>query len=358
MQENKMLDDIAERLNAKTIHEVRRIARAVGARAESSQKSSIMQAVLAVAQGTVQPRPPSKRGAPPKSEETDEKLVADIKTCNRFYSALKAEGKDEKQFMSVSDSEYGRKFASLTHVYPEKRISISGCGENVGLRIIDFFVPLVLGQRVLVTGDNNSGKTELIKNIARGIYLNKKDIKVVILLVNARPEEVTDFNRCLSGCEFFCTTFDMPADVHASTAMRALGYAKTQVETGGDVVLLSDGLFCPYIPDEIKRQYLYCACNAEEGGSLTLVCAISRNADGYGDYASTAGSEIVLSKDLSAARVFPAIDVKKSYLSRENVILTADEIRAAKAIRDKYSAEEIVNIFKSTETNEEIIKKY
>lgn len=358
MQENKMLEDIAERLNAKTIHDVRRIARAVGAHSESSQKSSIIKAILAVAQGIVPPQPPSKRGAPPKSEETDERLVADIKTCNLYCSALKSGEGNEKQVVSVNDSGFGRKFSELTHIYPEKRIRLSSDGAQTDLRIIDFFVPLVLGQRVLVSSDSNSGKTELVKNIARGICANNPDIKVVVLLLNSRPEEVTDFKRSIENAEFFCTTFDMPSAAHASAAMRAFDYAKRQVEQCGDVIILADGLFCSYIPVENVKQFLYCACNAEEGGSLTLVCTLNKNLVNFGDYAATASSEIALSKELSGARIYPAIDVKKSYLGREHLIFTSDELKTTNSMREKYSAEEIINIFKTTETNEEVTEKY
>lgn len=358
MQENKMLNDIQERLNAKTIHEVRRIARAVGAHSESSQKSSIMQAILAVAQGIVLPQPPSKRGAPPKSEETDERLVADIKICCEYCLALKSGEQGERQFLTVNDSGYGRRFSELTHVYPEKRISLSSERGQTDLRIIDLFVPVVLGQRVLISSDSNSGKTELIKSIAQGICRVYGDIKVIVLLLNARPEEVTDFKRTIKGAELFCSAFDVPAQNQVTNALRAFDCAKKYVENGYDAVVLADGLFSGYIGAEQVKQMLYCACNAEEGGSLTVVAALPKNTANFGDYSATASSEIVLSSELSRARIYPAIDVKKSYMGRESVHLTADELKVTNALRAKYSAEEIINIFKNTESNEEILLKY
>ena len=345
--------DIKNRLNAKTIHEVRMIARAVGAHSESSQKSSVIEAIMAVAENRLEPQPPSKRGAPPKSDNADLSIVADIKSCREFFMQL--DNNSEEQNLSVADSGADRKFSSLTHIYPDKLLTLDGSTEA---RIADFFAPLVLGQRVFVTGGGKSGKTTCIKSVARAICADYHDIECIFLMLNARPEEVTHFERSFTGAEFFAATFDMPEAKQSSEAMLAFESAKQKVEEGLNAIIFVDGLFDGYISLDAIKKFLFCACNAEEGGSLTIIATLPENYSGISNILNTASSIIALSDELSKQRIFPAIDAKRCYLDREGALRSEDEISAVRNICKKFSAEQIIELFKTTNNNEEIIEKY
>lgn len=264
-----------------------------------------------------------------------------------------------------------RHFSDLTHTYPRTKINLAHGKDSVSCRIIDLFAPLALGQRAVICAPKKSGKSALIKQIASGISLNYPQIKVVVILVDERPEEVTDFKRSLNGAQLFCTTFDMPRESHISAARLGMEYAKRQTEEGKDVIVLFDGItrFSRAYGtadgqafDELKK-LLFCACNAEEGGSLTIVSTLSDELANpadcavYNEFSPLANMVITLSAELAARRVFPAIDVKASYADREDALLSAEELSAANNLRAGDS-ESILKIFKETSDNGEIISRY
>ena len=451
MAESKILTDITERIEKLNIFELRQVARAVGVhRPADGKKSRVIEAVLQIAQGICAPEPQSLRGAPPKSQQYDEQLVADIKTCREYYLALKGGEQVEEPLLStVSDSVYEkvessakpcggildlsgkyaflrvngvtatqnsdifvhesfinryalrqgdkvcgtcmrksenecaglvevlsvngnkpedtanrRRFSQLTHIYPATTVKTAVQNGDTACRIIDLFSPLALGQRAFISAPSRSGKTTLIKQIATGISRNYPKIKVVLLLLNARPEEITDFKRSLQGCELFYTTFDMPAESHALSAELAVEYAKRQTELGNDVILLFDGItrltrsfgLQGKAVEQINK-ILYCACNAEEGGSLTVISTLASDDALYNEFIGLANMVITLSPELSARRLFPAIDAKSCYADGDERLLSNDELNAAAALRE-LPAEEIIKLFKQFETNEEIILKY
>lgn len=451
MAESKILTDIKQRIEKLNIFELRQVARAVGVhRPADGKKSRVTEAILQIAQGICAPEPQSLRGAPPKSQQYDEQLVADIKTCREYYLALNGgETVDEPQLMTVSDSVYEqiegnaqtfcgildisgkyaflransvtaatnsdvfvhesfisryalrqgdfvcgkcmrkseyeaaglvelisvngknpgaaserRNFSALTHIYPEITVKTAAVSSDIACRIIDFFSPVALGQRAFISAPPRSGKTTVIKQIATGISRNYQQIKVILLLLNARPEEITDFKRALPDCELLYTTFDMPAEKHALTAELAMEYAKRQTEIGKNVVVLFDGitrLTRSYSllskAEEAINKLLYCACNAEEGGSLTVISTIATDDPLYDSFISLANMVIALSPELSAKRIFPAIDARLSYADGDERLLNNDELNAAATLRE-LPAEEIVKLFRQTKTNEEIILKY
>ncbi|MBD5632200.1 MAG: hypothetical protein HDP34_03105 [Clostridia bacterium] len=438
MREERILEDIKSRLEKLNIYELRQVARAVGVhRPADGKKSRVTEAILEIAQNVTAPEPPSLRGAPPKSQQFDEQLVADIKTCREYYIALGGQPQDgEKQVLKVCDSgaetyndvvlsgvldlngkyyflrtnktlsspendvfvhesflnryslregdtveglcrrrnseeAYGlmsvtsvngkpvqnasnrRRFSELTPVYPSFNVKTAANGEDTACRIIDLFAPLALGQRAVICAPAKAGKTSLIKSIGAGISLNYPQIKVVFLLVDARPEEVTDFKRSYKSAQLFYSTFDMSGDMHLKTARLCMEYCKRLCEEGEDVFLLFDGRASSNVATEEINRLLCCACNAEEGGSVTVVSTLADER-----YVSLANMCVTLSPELAAKRIFPAIDIKSSYADREESLLSADEISAAANLRAHLSSEEIIKLFKQIKDSGEIVLKY
>ena len=196
-----------------------------------------------------------------------------------------------------------RDFTALTHIYPEKRLVLSGSCD-ISLSIIDLLAPVELGERGFVCAPANCGKTYLLKAVAHGICANYRDLEVIILTLGARPEEITEFRKSGDNFRLFYTSFDRSDEEHLSVANVAFDYAKRLVELRKDVVILADGLY-ESLPAEAVKNYLYCALNAEEGGSLTVIAATPQGLDGSG----AANMVLNLSSALKAQRVFPAIDI-------------------------------------------------
>ena len=429
MRSEEMLKDVEERLDGMTIYEVRQIAREVKAHMTSGQKGVIIEAILSIARGEEDFAPVSKRGAPPKSDKYDERLVADILACREYFLALNG-GADNGSTMSIHDSAYeygvlsekeycgcldkdgqnyflhaeelvfvselfvtryalrlgdvvcckGRKknaadlvgafeiltvngvsveqplkrksFSSLTHLYPTERVCLA-YGDDISLRMTDLFAPVALGQRGVISAPANSGKTTLIKSIAHGICANYRDFEVIILTLGARPEEITEFTKFSDKITYFYTSFDKADEEHISRANLAFEYAKRRVELNKNAIILVDGLY-ENIPSELIKNYLFCAINAEEGGSLTVIAAMPQEFN----YGGVANMVISVSPVLAAERTFPAIDVLKSYSGREEALLSEDERLLSVALRSKLShgatAGEIINLFKKTKNNAEL----
>ncbi len=427
MQSVEMLENIEARLDNMTIYEVRQIAREVKAHVTSGQKGIIIDAILSIARAEVEFAPVSRRGAPPKSDRYDEKLVSDILELREYFVALKKSGRSELN-MSVNDSAYeytllsekeycgyldtdgqnyflygeewvfiselfvtryslrlgdkicckGRRknsadmvgayeiltvngvsvqdvgirkdFSALTHLYPATRVRLSG---DVSLRIIDLFAPLALGQRGVISAPANSGKTTIIKLIAHGICANYRDFEVIILTLGARPEEITDFTKSSDDITYFYTTFDKSEEEHIFRANLAFEYAKRRVELNKNAIILAEGLY-ENLPAEYIKNYLFCAINAEEGGSLTVIAAMPQEFN----YAGVANTVLSLSPILAAERIFPAIDILKSYSAREESLLSDEERQLSVALRSKLNrgvaAEEIIELFNETANNAEI----
>lgn len=257
-----------------------------------------------------------------------------------------------------------RHFSRLTHIYPATTVKTSIESGDTACRMIDVFSPVALGQRAFISAPFRSGKTTLIKQIAAGISRNYPKIKVILLLLNARPEEVTDFKRLLPDCVLLYTTFDMPAESHALATELAFEYAKRQTELGNDTMVFFDGItrlsrsFASQgkAAEEINK-LLYCACNAEEGGSLTVISTLATDDALYNEFIGLANMVIALSPELSARRIFPAIDARHSFADGDERLLSSEELTAAAHLRE-LPAEEIIKIFRQTKSNEEIILNY
>lgn len=277
-----------------------------------------------------------------------------------LVTVLKVNGKD------VEEAANRPCFSKLTPIYPETNVKTAHGNDSIACRIIDMFAPLGLGQRAVISAPLKSEKSQLLKELAVGISQNCPQIKLIVTLIDERPEEITDFKRVLGNAELFYTTFDMPAERHVQTAHLAIEYAKRRVEYGEDVIVLFDGLtrlIHAYTGGnaikEIKK-LLYCACNTLEGGTLTLISTISNDVkdEAYHEFLSTANMAITLSRSLAQSRVFPAINIKATGADREEILLSEDELKAANYLCARFSSEEIIDLFKQTSDNGEIVSRF
>lgn len=265
--------------------------------------------------------------------------------------------------VNFSDPEHSRRravFGQLTPIFPNVRINMENSPGDWATRLVDMFAPIGLGQRALIVSPPKAGKTTLIKRIARAIATNYPDIILMALLIDERPEEVTDISRSVDG-EVIASTFDRPADEHIRVANLALEKAKRLVEAKRDVVILLDsitrlarasnltvppsgrtlsggldpsGLYFP-------KRFFGAARNFEEGGSLTIVGTAltdtgSRMDDViYEEFKGTGNMELHLSRKLAEQRIFPAIDITRSGTRREELLIPEDELARLWVLRKR-----------------------
>ena len=280
----------------------------------------------------------------------------------------------------------GLPFESLTPCYPDKRITLEREGGNLTDRVIDLFSPIGFGQRALIVSPPKAGKTTMLKGIAGAVRHNYPEALVVVLLVDERPEEVTDIMRSVDGAEVIYSTFDKGDVHHTHIASLTLEYAKRQVEAGRDVVLLLDSItrltrahnalsnsgrtlsggLDPQALVEPKR-FFGAARNIENGGSLTIIATALVDTGSklddiiYEEFKSTGNMEIVLSRKLAERRVFPAIDIRSSGARKEELLLNENELDCAAVIRGQLagnlSEEELYSTMKKTGGNAEFCTK-
>ena len=277
-------------------------------------------------------------------------------------------------------------FESLTPCYPDRRITLERAGGTLTDRVIDLFSPIGFGQRALLVSPPKAGKTTMLKEVASAIRHNHPDVLVIVLLVDERPEEVTDISRSVDGAEVVYSTFDKGDTHHTHVASLTLEYAKRQVEAGRDVVILLDSItrlarahnalsnsgrtlsggLDPQALVEPKK-FFGAARNIENGGSLTIIATAivdtgSRLDDViYEEFKSTGNMEVVLSRSLAERRIFPAIDIKASGARKEELLLSENELNAAAKIRGllgkNLTEEELFKAIDGTATNEEFCSK-
>ena len=265
--------------------------------------------------------------------------------------------------VNFSDPEVSRRravFGQLTPIFPNVRINLETGPGDWATRLVDMFAPIGMGQRALIVSPPKAGKTTLIKRIARAISANYPDIILMALLIDERPEEVTDISRSVDG-EVIASTFDRPADEPIRVANLALETAKRLVEATRDVVILLDsitrlarasnltvppsgrtlsggldpsGLYFP-------KRFFGAARNFEEGGSLTIIGTAltdtgSRMDDViYEEFKGTGNMELHLSRKLAEQRIFPAIDITRSGTRREELLLPEDELTRLWVLRKR-----------------------
>ena len=294
------------------------------------------------------------------------------------------------EVVNYSDPEEARKrphFEKLTPIFPDERLVLETKRSELTTRVIDLFSPIGKGQRALIVSPPKAGKTTVLKNIANAVTTNQSDVILMVLLVDERPEEVTDMARSVDG-EVIASTFDRPAEEHMRVAHLALEKAKRLVEVGRDVVLLLDSitrlarasnLVVPpsgktlsggmdpaalYFP----KRFFGAARNIEEGGSLTIIGTALVDTGSrmdeviYEEFKGTGNMEVHLSRKLSEQRIFPAIDITRSGTRREEMLMDPDELQRIWTLRRRITnvdEAEVLNLIlgklRSTATNSEFL---
>ena len=317
-----------------------------------------------------------------------------------FVEGLSREKKDKEKFNAliyvnrvngdtVENLRNRPDFENLTPIYPTERLTLERDSNNVSMRIMDLISPVGKGQRGLIVASPKTGKTTLLKNIANSIRKNYPDIHVIVLLIDERPEEVTDMKRSVLGADVVASTFDEMPQNHIRVAEIVIERAKRLVEHKKDVVILVDSITrlsraynvtSPYSGKTLSggldplalngpKRFFGAARNIEEGGSLTILATAlietgSRMDDViFEEFKGTGNMEIKLDRNLSEQRVFPAIDLNKSGTRKDELLLTKEELSAINKIRkqlnsqeNKDIADQIIKMIKNTKTNKEFVK--
>ncbi len=284
-----------------------------------------------------------------------------------------------------------KSFDSLIPIYPTEKLKLENMPKEYSTRIIDIVAPIGKGQRGMIVAQPKAGKTTLLKQIANGILKNNKEVKLMVLLIDERPEEVTDIERSIDA-EVIHSTFDEAPEHHIKVAKMVLERAKRLVEHNEDVVILLDSITrltrannltvdpsgrtlsggldpaCLHFP----KKFFGAARNIENGGSLTILATAlldtgSRMDDIiFEEFKGTGNMEIHLDRKLSERRIFPAIDIYKSGTRREDLLLSKKEQECSTCIRRLMSqnssastniemVEKILNILTKTKTNDEFV---
>jgi transcription termination factor Rho len=277
-----------------------------------------------------------------------EGLIRPPKESERFFAMLQVQKVND---MDV-DGIYNRPFFdNLTPLHPNKRFTLELDKNSLTQRIIDLMAPIGRGQRALIVAPPKTGKTMMMQAVANSITENYKEAKLMVLLIDERPEEVTDMSRTVKG-EVIASTFDEAPDRHVQVAEMVLERAKRLVEQGIDVVILLDSItrlaraYNTVTPSSGRvltggleatslqrpKKFLGAARNMEEGGSLTIIATALVETGSrmdeviFEEFKGTGNSEICLDRKLSDRRIFPAIDLNRSSTRKEDLLLTEDEL--------------------------------
>ena len=271
------------------------------------------------------------------------------KEGERYFALLKVEAVNGE---NPEESKVKANFDNLTPIYPNQRLVLETNPKEMSTRIMDLLCPIGKGQRGLIVAPPYSGKTVLLQKIANAITTNNPEIVLIVLLIDERPEEVTDMQRSVKG-EVISSTFDEPADRHIQVAEIVLEKAKRQVEHGKDVVVLLDSItrlaraYNTVEPHSGRvltggldanalhkpKRFFGAARGVEEGGSLTIIgtCLIetgSRMDDViFEEFKGTGNMEITLDRNLFQRRIYPAIDIRRSNTRREELLVPADDLQ-------------------------------
>ncbi|NCQ18665.1 MAG: transcription termination factor Rho [Ignavibacteria bacterium CG_4_8_14_3_um_filter_37_9] len=270
------------------------------------------------------------------------------KEGERFFALLRVEAVNGLNPDGIRDRTL---FDNLIPVYPTKKLTLESAPGEYSMRILDLLAPIGKGQRGLIVSPPKSGKTILLQKIANSLNRNHPEVKLIILLIDERPEEVTDMERSVKA-EVISSTFDEPADRHIQVADMVIEKAKRLVEANEDVVILLDSITRLARANNIvvphsgrilsggvdsnalhkPKRFFGAARNTEDGGSLTIIATAlidtgSRMDDViFEEFKGTGNMEVVLNRDLSDRRIFPAIDVNRSSTRREDLLIKEDDL--------------------------------
>jgi transcription termination factor Rho len=270
------------------------------------------------------------------------------KEGERYFALIKVEAINFEPPEMAKDKVL---FDNLTPLYPSERLRLETAQDNLTARVLDMMTPLGKGQRGLIVAAPRTGKTMILQNIANSVATNHPEVALIVLLIDERPEEVTDMQRSVKG-EVVSSTFDEPATRHVQVAEMVIEKAKRLVEHKRDVVILLDSItrlaraYNSIVPPSGKvlsggvdsnalqrpKRFFGAARNIEDGGSLTIIATAlvetgSRMDDViFEEFKGTGNSEIVLDRKMSDKRIFPAIDINKSGTRKEELLLPREEL--------------------------------
>ena len=292
----------------------------------------------------------------------------------------------------VSELEHRPNFEDLTPIFPDKRIPLSNYPNTpTSMRVMDIISPIGKGQRGMIVSPPKAGKTTLLKEVAKAVLRNEPDMNIIILLIDERPEEVTDIKEAITGeqVEVIYSTFDELPERHKRVSEMVIERAKRLVEHGKDVIILLDsitrlaraynltiassgrtlsgGLDTAAL--HMPKRFFGAARNTREGGSLTILATAlvdtgSRMDDiVYEEFKGTGNMELVLDRKLSEKRIFPSIDILKSGTRRDDLLLSPAEQEALRIIKKstnsnkaEESAERVISLFADTNNNKEFVE--
>ena len=310
------------------------------------------------------------------------------KDGERYFALLKIA---EINFSKPDDSKHKILFENLTPLFPDERLPLqvgNGSTEDISARVIDLTTPIGKGQRGLIVSPPKAGKTLILQNIAQSITHNSPECRLIVLLIDERPEEVTEMQRSVRG-EVVASTFDEPPSRHVQVAEMVIEKAKRLVEHKEDVVILLDSItrlaraYNTIIPSSGKvltggvdahalerpKRFFGAARNLEEGGSLTIIATALIETGSkmdeviYEEFKGTGNMELILDRKMAEKRVYPAINVRRSGTRREDLLTTEEELQRMWILRKLLSSQEdvqatefILDKLKETKTNDEFFK--
>ena len=295
------------------------------------------------------------------------------KDGERYFALIKVEAVN---FEHPDEARNKIFFDNLTPLYPNDRLKLETTKENLSARVLDLLTPIGKGQRGLIVAPPRAGKTMLLQTIANSITQNHPEVILIVLLIDERPEEVTDMQRSVNG-EVISSTFDEPASRHVQVAEMVIEKAKRLVEHKRDVVILLDSItrlaraYNTIVPPSGKvlsggvdsnalqrpKRFFGAARNVEEGGSLTIIATAlidtgSRMDDViFEEFKGTGNMEILLDRKLVDKRIFPSIDIIKSGTRKEELLMTREELNRVYVLR------RVLNPLSPTESMELLLDK-
>lgn len=278
------------------------------------------------------------------------------KDQERYYALLKIEAVNYQPLEEIKSRPL---FDNLTPLFPDEKLMLEYEPLKVTGRMLDLFSPIGKGQRALIVAPPRTGKTELMKELAHGITSNHPEVELIVLLVDERPEEVTDMQRSVKG-QVYSSTFDLPANNHIRVAELVLERAKRHVEMGQDVVILLDSItrlaraYNAITPSSGKvlsggvdanalhkpKRFFGAARNIEHGGSLTIIATALIETGSrmdeviFEEFKGTGNSEIVLARNIADRRIYPAFDILKSGTRKDDILLGKDKLTKVWMLRN------------------------
>jgi transcription termination factor Rho len=293
-----------------------------------------------------------------RTGDTVEGQIRSPKDGERYFALLKV---NTINFEDPERTKHKIHFDNLTPLYPDKRLEMEindPTKKDLSARVINLVVPLGKGQRALIVSPPRTGKTVLLQNVAHSITTNHPECYLIVLLIDERPEEVTDMQRSVKG-EVISSTFDEPASRHVQVAEMVIEKAKRLVEHGRDVVILLDSItrlgraYNTVVPSSGKvltggvdanalqrpKRFFGAARNIEEGGSLTIIATALIDTGSrmdeviFEEFKGTGNSEIILDRKIADKRVFPALDILRSGTRKEELLVPADQLKKTYVLR-------------------------